>query len=245
MSQDDKLSLPSIDELDNNCTHLAVREVTGAADADILREYLKVGWKPGEGEHVFNYRKILQALGAKIWPVPTDDLYNPHVEIWVKRRRSPWEDWEDGREMLNPARFITLKEFLRRFQRGTFIVGVDGHALVVRDGRIIDLNMRSTRTSRRVKSATQIMNPAPTRVGHLLQSYQLQKGEDPMVQFVGLTTRGPSTAARRREFEAQSRAGNKPIRLSVLLRETSYTRRDAAWDLRTGRLVVIPEPEEK
>lgn len=235
-----------IEHFSANCTLVAVREVTGRTDREIIDAFLDAGWKPNQGFYTHKYMNIIRArFGHEIESVET---------------RIPGRSWSSSTYYdsygnicyrSSPTYRMTLAMFVEAFPAGTYMVAVTGHALVVRDGRVIDPNFRKVGMARRVVSAYLIKNPAPSHYARH-EIVPLARGEDPLVRFVGVSQRSRGQDSRLRENEALThflrengtswlQDGLKPVRLSTLIEKTRYLRRDAAWDILRGRLVRVPE----
>lgn len=236
----------SIEHFSSNCTLVATREVTGRPDREIIDEFLAAGWKPDHGFSTHKYMNIIRTkFGHEIEEVPT----KVPGRSWSSTTYVDQYGYERYRS--SPAHRMTLSMFVEAYPTGTYMVAVTGHALVVRDGRVVDPNFRKVGMGRRVVIAHLIKNPAPSHyIKH--EIVPLQRGEDPLVAFVGVSQRSDSQDSYFRENEAVLqflrendtpwlRDGLKPVRLSTLIEKTRYLRRDAAWDILRGRLVRVPE----
>jgi len=82
------------------------------------------------------------------------------------------------------SRYFTLAQFCKEHEDGTYWVTVNGHALVVHDGKILDPNFaRSGRGSRRrVIRAHRCLNPGSRLPEPIVMNKKLPS--DPLVRFV-------------------------------------------------------------
>lgn len=237
-----------IEQFANNCTLVAVREVTGRSDEEIIRAFEEKGWKRGHGFATVRYVAIVKnVFGHSVKEVDTTIPGRKMLDSWVTYTDS----WGDRRERFTRSYKMTLAMFSKNYPTGTYLITVPGHALVVRDGRVIDPNYSKVGMSRRVISAFLIEDAAPSYYARS-QVVPLGRGEDPLVRFVGVSQRSVSQDPYYRENEALLqflrendaswlRDNLKPVRLSTLIEKTRYLRRDAAWDILRGRLVRVPE----
>lgn len=147
-----------INRLRNNCTLVAVQEITHEDDAKIINAFLARGYKKGRGTVAPVYLGVLEDLGYAYEEV---DTVNPgRKPKWgTKNHRTWWGEEREVRTYYHARKYLTVSQFCRKHEFGTFLVRVDGHALVVRNGRMIDPNhVRSSGMKRRVKGAWRITN---------------------------------------------------------------------------------------
>lgn len=207
----------SISDFRNNCTLVAARELTGRPDAEIMHAFLEyANWTPGNGCYQHNVLSTLRLLGAQTKDITLN-----------------WRKFQEP----------TLGQFCADYPQGSFYVSVRGHALVVRDGHIIDPNYSGRLAKRRrVLCAVQILNPPPSPV--TLPPRQLTRGSDPVVRMQSMPSNARSgyrsKSAVRYRIAFQNH-GKQDIRLSVLTTQTAYTRADAAYDIKHGHLVIIEQ----
>lgn len=231
-----------VDGLGRNCTLVAARELLGAErEADILAAWLAFGWKPGSGAYEHHYVPALRRLGLDLQPVEIEGASWKWVGEVVELECGEIRD----RRLV--YRGPTLAKFCARHLQGAYLVRVNGHALVVRDGQVVDPNYRSRGPAlrRRVRSAYLVRNAAPSAAlaaaAAPVVRRELPRGGDPMVRFVLPSRRRRGAQARQREDMARrivlGRGGAVP--LSVLEHEAGYTRADARWDVLQGVLQVL------
>jgi hypothetical protein len=235
----------SIRHFTNNCSLVAVKEISGAPDRVILELFQNRGYIPHRGTRDHQYLGVLSDLQIEYVNISTS----------VEGRSALVEDTDDdgyATFRLNAARYVTLKQFCAEHPEGVFLVRGNGHAWVVRDGRVIDPNVAQgarKRLGRRVENAWHILNPGPSTYAEKVgaETYKLKRGEDPLVRF-----RYPSTFRKRgtkcfaQEYQArcyinQFAKVSQRVRLSDLTSGTSYDRSIAAWDLKHGHLEVVKE----
>ena len=235
----------SIHHFTNNCSLVAVKEVSGAPDRVILDHFQNRGYIPHCGTMDHQYLGVLLDLQIKFENIST---------LVVGRSYLVESTDDDGYRPFrsNPARYTTLKQFCKDHPEGVYLVRGNGHAWVVRDGRVIDPNVASgarKKFGRRVENAWHILNPAPSTYAEKVgaETYKLKRGEDPLVRF-----RYPSTFRKRgtkcfaQEYQArcyinQFAKVSGRVRLSELINSTTYDRSIAAWDLKHGHLEVVKE----
>jgi hypothetical protein len=241
-----------IDGLRGNCTLVATRELTGLPDETITERFLKDGWKPGTGWYTGSVVAYLREWGFQV----------EHVDLTSESGAAPYtrrvhRRWY-GEVTVYVQNGLTLKQFGKKYPTGAYLVTINRHALVVRDGRIVDPNFSKERTRARVKSAYRVVNAAESlyfkQKPHKARKDRLRRNGDPLVGFVGYSIRRANTEGRNRETTAVRylnlngwNRGAHPgfpllpmVRLSELVSKTEYTRADAAHDIRHGRLVVAP-----
>lgn len=232
-----------IEHFTNNCTLVAVKEVSGASDRVILDLFQKRGYIPHHGTRDVQYMGVLTDLGIR-WEEVKTGIDGRTNLVWGKTAcGSSTLKW-------NSARFMTLKQFCVSNPEGVFVVRGNGHAWVVRDGRVIDPNVASQakkKLSRRVEAAWRILNPASSTYAEKVgaETYKLRRGDDPIVRFRYFSTfRRKGTKCYDQELEARryinlnNRSG-QGMKLSKITANTSYNRSIAAWDLKHGHLEVV------
>lgn len=234
-----------ISQLRNNCTLVAVKEVTGLPDEVIVKAFLAAGYVPHKGTMVHQYMRVLTNLGFKHEDVRT----SKHVSMYVERR-----DGYDTVFSANVAFWMTLGQFVREYPKGVFVVRQNGHAFVVREGRIVDPNAAKgarKHLRRRIIDAFRISDPASTTYGKDvgIETYKLKRGDNPIVYFRHMGsdrrrgTKGYAMEVQARHYISYTmlHAAGSPVygvRLNDLVRETTYSRSYAAYDLSRGILAV-------
>lgn len=219
-----------IDGIYNNCTLVAIRELTGRADQEIIDEMLRQKWTPGQGALDSQYTRALRNLGCDLGEKRYLALEGRTVGVRAPTHKRP-----------------TLAQFCRVHSDGVWLVSTGSHAFVVRDGRVVDPNLDHTLGARRrILRAWEVKNPAPSQY---LRKRPLSLEGDPMVRFHGRHHRRVGSKSYVREYSAlcylRDTHGDyrKPVRLSEILEKTFYTEADAKWDVRRGRLVVVVDDE--
>lgn len=218
--------MKTIDQLANNCTLVAVRELTGASDEDVIQAFLAHGYVRGRGTHSCTYLNALRDLG----------LVALEVDVKIEGR-SAWNDR------------MTLGMFCRTYTRGVYLVKVSHHAFVVRDGIVVDPNVSGKKLRRRVIQAWSVPGAAASR--YLAKNaHKIKRGSDPLVYFHGPSHRHSGNSLRKEnqaglyiiqhgEWTETPHGLLKTVRLSEILSNTDYDRRDVAFDLKRGRLVPL------
>lgn len=237
-------STTKIDSLLRNCTLVAVREVTGKSDEEILRAFLARGYEWNRGTRMDQYEGATNDLGFKtkrvsVWKTENDSPeFSEKYKTVDTGRVSMW----GHRIVMTIRQTLTVGSFGRRYKKGTFVVSDGGHAFVIRDGVVVDTNLESRGQMRRRKlvAAFEVINPAPSRK---LVATRLKRNSDPVVKFspLGKTkqVRQVERDARRVAWELATNEQLPGVRLSQITSRTGYTRYDAAWDVRRGRLIIV------
>lgn len=242
----------TIDSKRNNCTLVAVREVSRLPDDQILAAFRRFGYRDHKGFNSYGYISACGALGLQITQIDRRSLSIEGRAEYVFRKRpysfGEGDEDEDRIEARNPNTRITLGMFCRQRKEGVFLVQVSGHLLVVRGGQIVDHNMYGRLARRRVRSAWLVHNPAGSG-----RRVTLRRGEDPVIRFRAIATaaRRMSGASFNRYFEAKGMAffeGDKKtsaIKFSTLqerLRAAGhsepYNRADLVYDIRVGNVTI-------
>ena len=193
--------MEKIDNFTNNCTLIAVREVTRLSDEEILTAFRKVGYVDNKGMRNSQWTKAAQMLGCKLSKV--DNRYDKVGQSWRER--------------------MTLAMFCREYPYGTYFVSVSGHALVIRDGKIIDHNYGMTWSpSRKVVFAHRVVNAPEVNVE--------------LTEFLEIPYPGAKknwTKSGMRFWCAASFIRDRgDVTLEDILRETPYTMADFKHDLK-------------
>lgn len=218
----------NIDDYANNCTLVAVREISGRADQDVMDAFLKRGWKPGRGTYPHQYEGAAKDLGIELERVSTE-IAGRDAYVMTKST-----DWDGGRYKANSSYYMTAKQFAEAYPTGVYLVASNRHAFVIRDGVIVDPNLNNKRTRQRIVNARRVLNPATKSATTQLA----EVNKDSVVRFATRTVRKTTSKSFRREASARVFAGGHSVRLGDLLQKTSYTIEDARWDVRKGVLVV-------
>ena len=191
----------------NNCVLVALRELTGKPDAEIFAAVRKHGYRDNRGMYVENYFAAAKDLGLKM----TEE----------KRR---WDLVPSGGDRGK----MTLRDFVRAFPKGVFLVRTWGHALVVRDGAVVDPNWRRRAgLGRGIVGAAEIFNAHRSEL----------KGHVVMVR-PHIRRRTPGARERwAKVVDLLRREGD--VTPERLLRETGFHKIDFEWDLKRGNLKMV------
>lgn len=221
----------TIDEYSNNCTLVAVREISGRPDQEIMERFLARGWRPGHGTYAHQYLGVLIDMGHVVERVGSV-IEGRSAYVMTKAT-----EWTDGEYRANSAYYMTANQFRDAYPQGVYLISTGTHAFVIRDGVIVDPNMRNKRTRQRVQRAWLVKNPATARVA----SQHAELTRDSMVKFSGRSLRRITTKSFQSECKAVAiwvSSNEEYVPLRTLLRGTGYSMTDARWDQRRGRLVV-------
>lgn len=124
----------------NNCVLVALKEVSGKSDDEIMSAVRRCNYKNDKGMYYEDYMRAARLLG---------------VEIGEQR-------WHYDLQRISGDQFkrLTLAATIKQFlQRGTWLVRTDRHVFVVRDGKLIDRNWhRSASLGRRLVDITEVKN---------------------------------------------------------------------------------------
>lgn len=233
-----------IDHLRSNCTLVAAREVTGKSDEEIIAAFLARGYKWNKGTHASVYINAIRDLGFTVErTVVAKEGEKDRLKF--TGRTNMW-----GNEVYRYERAaLTVGAFAKKHKRGTFVVSDGGHAFVIRDGIVVDPNLerRGAMRRRKLVDAYKVVDAAPSRK---LVETRLKRNADPYVKFAPVRGKLRPAEALARHFYLKKAFGDgavrefgKPVipvkvRLSEIVANTPYTRGDAAWDIRRGRLIV-------
>lgn len=200
----------TIDAMNNNCTLVAVREVSRLPDDVIFKAFRVRGYKDNQGMRNPQWIGAAQDLGLQVESVTV------RVDAGVTEFGYKLKKW------------LSLGQFLKEFSEGVYFVSVTGHALVVRDGKIIDHNRRwSLGLRRQVRFAHKVLN-APTIVEEFTNFLEIPRHG---VKRVG-------TAAWDRWMSASEFLRTKEnVTREMLLENTDYTEADFKHDFNKGLIV--------
>lgn len=216
----------TIDSKQNNCTLVAVREVTRFSDSEILTGFRKHGYRDDKGMSNYAWINAAKSLGLEI----------ESIGIEYESKSSAYIDRYGAERLRYNVKSLTLGQFIREFSVGVYFVSVSGHALVIRDGKIVDHNhRRSFGVRRQVKFAHKVLN-AP-----VIEQSKLSKFL--MFPKVMAKPRG-KTASYSRYVDAWlyvSKNGN--VTAKQLLEHTQYTKADLRHDLKKGLITYKPQQE--
>jgi hypothetical protein len=128
--------------------------------------------------------------------------------------------------------YPTLAQVLQQYPKGVYFVRIKGHALVIRDGRVIDPNMGKGKTRATVYNVWKIHNPAEPKLGTKIKFFKAPTGR-----------KGATLDRRRQAFFYIRNCPNWSERDSLPMEEvfanTSYTRKDFENDFRKGLVTLV------
>src|SRR4249920_263076 len=110
-----------ISDYRNNCVLVALKEVSGKDDADILRGVRQFGYRNNKGMYQSDYHRAAHVIGIQ--------LGKPIYSYDLKLHQGTME-----------AKAATLTDVVKKFDKGVFIVTTSGHAFVLRNGVLVDRN---------------------------------------------------------------------------------------------------------
>lgn len=205
-------SLSSLDSYSANCTLVACREVSGLDDKTIQAAWLRHGWVPGHGMSTYAWIAAAREIGVQLEEIPWKEL-------------TKWNHDSRGWER------TTLRQFCKKYPTGTFLVTVHAHALVVRDGAVIDRNVRRVGGRRGVRCVYRVLNPVERPTGTHLRIAAWPGGDSRqrlvvLHKWLAQNDAGPG--------EACPRTPEQAIEAGVL------SRRDLRRWLRKGVLELVP-----
>ena len=127
-----------------NCTLVAIKEVLSSSDESIFDAFKANGYQENEGFEIDRWIQSAKDLGLRLKSVSTISE-------------------ESDRPYGKPKR-MTLARVRDTFTRGTYLVWVQEHVLVLRDGILVDHNADiskafKTSTNSRVLGLWKVMNP--------------------------------------------------------------------------------------
>jgi hypothetical protein len=163
-----------------------------------------------------------------------DQYHNAAMDLGLKlgKTRSEWEMRQEERRISGGDynfKRLSLKTVIAKYlQRGVWLVRVQGHLLVVRGGKLVDRNWsRRAGLGRRVVDVVEVLNP-----------------HRPVIQGVirvirhNARKRGTGAHARFRHMTELVRL-RPTITKEDLLKNSTYTEVDFAWDLQRGNIEII------
>lgn len=129
-----------IHEMRNNCSLVALQEMSGKADAEIFAAVRKHGYRDNRGMYTEHYHRAAVDLGLELGP----ERY--------------WFDLTKVEGRVSSA--LTVRKVVKMFPAGAFFVKTNRHVMVVRDGVVRDPNWgRRAGMARKVYSVTEVRNP--------------------------------------------------------------------------------------
>lgn len=134
----------------NNCTLVALKEITGATDDAIMEAVRRNNYKNNDGMYQNDYHKAANQLGIKLGEVR--HAYNYMID---ERRAAASSGSSYSVGSLN----MTIKTFLQKMKKGCYLVRTQRHVFVVRDGVLIDTNWNKSSLGRHIVDFTEVINP--------------------------------------------------------------------------------------
>jgi hypothetical protein len=145
--------METIMQFRNNCTLVAIKEITGADDAAVLAAVRKHNYKNNQGMYASDYMAAANDLGIKFGEMKST--------LNFARANGP----SAGYAM---PKHPTLGVVASHLKKGTFLVRTKRHVLVVRDGKIVDTNWNKPSLRRDTFDYVEVLNPhAPEKKGFL------------------------------------------------------------------------------
>ena len=196
----------------NNCTLVAIKEVTGADDAAVLAAVRKHNYKDNHGMYADDYMAAARDLGIKFGEMkPTFQLLPTAGTI------SGWS-----------AKRPTLKAVIAKLTKGTFFVRTRRHVLVVRDGAVIDHNWSKPSLGRETFDYVEVLNAhKPVKTGVLKVARRNSRKYGTSAWVIG-----------QRAFD-YIRANPKATAEDVLKNCPGYKKNWLAWDMKRGNIVEV------
>jgi hypothetical protein len=226
----EKFKRTSIESYHNNCTLVAVKLMAQGrhTDEEILTAFRANGYKDDDGMSHYKWTKAAADLGFELEtvkiPRPKGSKYITYDNDYA------W--WGEVTRRVDHGKY-TLAQFIKDNPQGDFFISVVGHALCVRDGRVMDPNCRSSSLSRRVTGAKRVLN-APARLA-----------DGRRLEILVLKGKWDSAARARRAAAWQwcenykaTHGGQAPL-LEDVLENTPLTKADVNWDLKRGRMELV------
>lgn len=195
-----------ISDFNNNCTLVAVKEVTQMDDAVILEAFKRHGYVENKG------------MKHDAWTTAASEL---GMQLEVIRTELNW--YADGR-----YGYMTLGQFIKANPVGVFFISVSRHAFVVRDGKVVDHNQRYRLGLRReVRRAKRVLN-APAIAAKETGGYVKVNIQPRFAKRVG-------TASWQRYLNMTLfLAHNATATPEEIFANTDYTKADFAHDIKKG-----------
>lgn len=201
----------------NNCTLVALKEITGATDDAIMETVRRNNYRNNDGMYQNDYHNAARQLGIKLGEVK-------HAYSYMSdQRKAAGQIYGFG--TLN----MTVKTFLQKMKTGCFLVRTQRHVFVVRDGVLVDTNWNKSSLGRHVVDFTEVLNPfQKAKIGKLkLVRYRNQRkkraGEigQAMINFFRTKTNMITTKE------------------ELLKSVPGYKSNWLAWDIKRGNIVEI------
>ena len=133
-----------IDKFKGNCALVAVRDLTQMPDDDIVLAFLHEGWLPNQGTYEHTLKRVLSRLGVSFTQISVPKSETSNCRGARAYGNTNYFRWN------NP--------------HGTFLMLTPTHAFVMRDGVIVDPNMRKERLKARITGAYEIHNAKQSKI---------------------------------------------------------------------------------
>ena len=202
-------TMECIGQYANNCVLVAIKEISGRSDEDILTAVRRYGYKENHGMHCENYDRAIKDLGIEC---------GKRIGMYEMMMTS-------GEERFTP---ITVSKILKRLQRGCWLVRTRGHLFVVRAGRLVDPNFRRRAAlGRHVVDIVEVFNPYSPKVKGLVTYHRSNPKK-----FL-------SASWKRYQEMVEYIKKYGPIEKEILFKNTSYHAGDYRFDLERGNIKLV------
>jgi hypothetical protein len=195
----------------NNCVLVAIKEVSGRDDVDILAAVRKHGYKNNHGMWKHDYDKALTDLGMELGST---------IQAYDLRKVC-------GADQFKPITLRTVLSYLKR-KTGVWMVRVRGHVFTIREGRLVDTNIRKAALGRRIVDITEVLNPYRPVISGLVT----------YARSINPKRFGSSSYSRFHEMMNYVRT-HGPVKKEVLFEKTSYHSGDYRFDLERGNIKLV------
>lgn len=189
--------MSQIDKFNNNCTLVAVREFSDATEDQILAAFRANDFIANRGMYHHKWIKAATDLGLRVSKLSYQQING-----------------------------MTVAAFCKKFNEGDFFVTISGHALNIRDGRVIDTNTGG-KARARVRTAELVHNAKPAESGERFV----------MERFPGWSKSAAKNRRRDAYHWAAEYSRNNDRRLPTadeVVSNTSYSKADLNWDVKRG-----------
>jgi hypothetical protein len=167
-------------QINGPCTLYAIKEVSAASEERLIAESLAIrdGKLSMAGLYDREWLQILKNVGCDYVTTTIKDLQAVAAKYEKRRQdrlaaRGLSQTKPTGRycyDSLGRVRRTvriwhdrpTVAQFAREFKSGVFILQVEGHVLVCRDGHLIEMPGNRVQSRSKVRNAYRITNPAPS-----------------------------------------------------------------------------------
>ena len=148
---------------DNDCVVRALKHTLGIsyAEAHHLCE-MKLNRKPGCGVFTnVHLPKVRQAFGKKIKQLGKPSGYVNGFKTLTRTKKTKQQKWSNAKQKYVTKRVkvqvpYKVKEFIKKYPTGTYLVTVRGHAIAIIDSQIIGNWNDGEKINREVHSAYKI-----------------------------------------------------------------------------------------